>query len=837
MSTITFESLAAASPADLDALMTTRPAPELADVVGLECRGWNLQKTTELIRTRKFIKGFIGDAAVTLAFGYNKPVTQNGLHQPWTPILRNGHEVQYLPFAVLPGTQVADAVYPRALVVDYRRWPGAFPLNPVTRTVDYLIVPDPSNPRLLVGKSYSHLLGMRLFLGFFILERLRPVPTDLSPAGDALPSGAVTPSVGVLDRVLEALIALQLTAIETSLGDSQGRVDDPAAVRDEVIEHLRHLPPVVGFGCWAALATINTTANLVYWRAFWALRPGDQRKVLDRLKRDLVSSNLVSILSRVTWLVIYSREKPRHRIAFTLPQLPTPVPYPEPDGTIPLDKEYEICIVGSGAGASVVAADVAATTDVLMVEEGRWIDPQYYPTRDDEALRHLFRDAGVQPAFPVPPKKTGQEPVGLMTVLQGRVVGGGPAVNNAIHLRLEHDRWKQWRTYDFPIAWDKLNTSLDRVATDLGVKAMPRATLGARSLAFATCATAHGELVEDLPLSVCDCLGCGGCNVGCRFARKIGGLHGTPPGQATSYLVKALRAGAKLRAGMKAVRVELTPDGRRATAIVCTDLLNGMKEERIRAKVFVLSAGSLASSRLLRASGIHAAGKQFAANIVTYVLASFPTPFPPSQSNPGIQMCLWVNENGRLFETWFHYPGSLAASLPGWLEENATVMTQYARLAGCGVVIPSDNRGYLDWADNLVLSLSPAEFDRMRSGIIKLAEMYIAGGATHVYPCTIDPFVFRASHLQEDTRAFTKRIRGPADLALGTSHLQGGNPIAKDRKHGIVSENFSVFGIANLFVADASVFPAGCERNPQMTTMALAHLAAAALPAALESNT
>jgi choline dehydrogenase-like flavoprotein len=41
-----------------------------------------------------------------------------------------------------------------------------------------------------------------------------------------------------------------------------------------------------------------------------------------------------------------------------------------------------------------------------------------------------------------------------------------------------------------------------------------------------------------------------------------------------------------------------------------------------------------------------------------------------------------------------------------------------------------------------------------------------------------------------------------------------------------VSPNFTLYDFNNLFVADASLFPAGCGVNPQMTTMALAHLAA-----------
>jgi choline dehydrogenase-like flavoprotein len=42
----------------------------------------------------------------------------------------------------------------------------------------------------------------------------------------------------------------------------------------------------------------------------------------------------------------------------------------------------------------------------------------------------------------------------------------------------------------------------------------------------------------------------------------------------------------------------------------------------------------------------------------------------------------------------------------------------------------------------------------------------------------------------------------------------------------VVGPEFRPHGIERLTVADASLFPAGCGVNPQMTVMALAHLAA-----------
>jgi hypothetical protein len=166
--------MSSATNEELDALMNTSPVPTAASLTGFDFRGWNVQKATEVLGFRKFIKGFFRDPAKGADFGYNMPVVQNRFDEPWQPRLKDGKETRYLFFGVLPGSQVDDAIHPTTLVVDYRKWKDNFVLSPFTYTVDYLVNPDPANPDLVLGKSYLQALGLKPFLGFFIIERLRP---------------------------------------------------------------------------------------------------------------------------------------------------------------------------------------------------------------------------------------------------------------------------------------------------------------------------------------------------------------------------------------------------------------------------------------------------------------------------------------------------------------------------------------------------------------------------------------------------------------------------------------------------------------------------------------
>ena len=179
---------------------------------------------------------------------------------------------------------------------------------------------------------------------------------------------------------------------------------------------------------------------------------------------------------------------------------------------------------------------------------------------------------------------------------------------------------------------------------------------GERSTAFETGAGQLGLPVEDLPLSVLDCLGCGGCNVGCQFGRKTGGPHGHRPAGRPVQLSRA-GPGGQLRASGRACRaVNLVADflSRRAVALKCLDLTDGKREVQVKARQFVLAAGPIACSRILRDSlfqVLSPVGRHMAANVVSPVFAELPTDIEPAHDNPGVQMCVFVDQGGHLLES------------------------------------------------------------------------------------------------------------------------------------------------------------------------------------------
>jgi len=147
-------------------------------------------------------------------------------------------------------------------------------------------------------------------------------------------------------------------------------------------------------------------------------------------------------------------------------------------------------------------------------------------------------------------------------------------------------------------------------------------------------------------------------------------------------------------------------------------------------------------------------------------------------------------------------------------------------MAAAGVVVPSKPSGRLGLLTDLVLGLDNDEVERLKRGVRELAALFIAAGADTVVPSTLDPLPIRRAQQDADVARFQAQVQGAYQLNLGTSHPQGGNRIGKRPGSSVVDPTFRVHGVENLFVTDASVFPAGCGVNPQLTVMALASLAA-----------
>ena len=272
---------------------------------------------------------------------------------------------------------------------------------------------------------------------------------------------------------------------------------------------------------------------------------------------------------------------------------------------------------------------------------------------------------------------------------------------------------------------------------------------------------------------------------------------------------------------------------------------------------YVVATGVGQTTRLV-AQGFHLSGinnrhlgQRHTANVGSVVYALYDKPiWKPGSVNPepGVTQCYlvderWVERDGKVvkepaLENWFHFPGTVAVALCGWFQEFACAMKKFNHLSMAGIVVPTQVRcsNFVGADGKIHLTLDDKEFDLLLQGIRRVAEIYLAAqkpddGVSLYLPTKSlmrkDGRPLRVRTMHDFEWAMNEiRKRGPAYVNLLSTHVQGGASLGDVvDPHTFQVKTDCGEKVENLTIADASLFPAGCEINPQLTVKALATLA------------
>jgi len=328
-----------------------------------------------------------------------------------------------------------------------------------------------------------------------------------------------------------------------------------------------------------------------------------------------------------------------------------------------------------------------------------------------------------------------------------------------------------------------------------------------------------------------DCLGCGYCNIGCAFGRKLSMLDRTLPRAQAEHPGRV-----KIVAECEVERLR-TLSGRPAARVVELRARLGAERRRVtvRANTFVLSAGAVGSSYLLLRSGIGGrlgvgprlpVGRGLSFNMGAPLTAEMEQPV---HAYEGLQISHYgiPAQNGFVFETWFNPPVAQAVNLPGWFEQHFANMLAYDRLMAVGVLVGTASnarvRRALTGGPGISYRPRREDLQTLARGLRMLGELLFAAGAKRVM---LNTWGYDELHDRAQLDRIDAIVADPDYITLGTGHPQGGNALASDPRRGVVGPDFRVHGYENLYVCDASVFPTSLTVNPQLTVMGLAHYAA-----------
>ena len=475
--------------------------------------------------------------------------------------------------------------------------------------------------------------------------------------------------------------------------------------------------------------------------------------------------------------------------------------------------ECDFAVIGSGAGGAAAAVVLAeAGFDVAILEAGPDVSDLARFPDPVTAAAATYRDGGLtfaegRPLIPVP---------------VARVVGGTTLINSGTCLRPPSDLLDGWR-HERGISWaTELGGHLDEIDGMLQIRAPRLEDIGRNGQLVAEGAERLGYSGFVLPRNAGGCTQCSACPQGCPIRAKRS--------MDVSYLPRAVKAGARIVAGVEAGRIMF--EGRRAIGVTCRvgtpRLATGgppgsERQFTVRARKGVISAaGAFGTPDLLMRSGVRhpELGKHLRIHPAIWVGARFDEPV---RGWEGIMQSYKVDafaEQHVFMEATFTPLAMGTQWLPGVGRAHQDRVENFELIGSNGVHLSDSSAGRVSLTaagrTRISYALNKRDQERLIFGIARAAEIWFAAGATEVYPqVSGSPILFPGQEGRFERRPpDVSRLRLEAFHPMGTTRMDG------DERRGVVGIDGAVQGRQGLYVADASVLPTSLGVNPMLTILA-----------------
>ncbi len=490
--------------------------------------------------------------------------------------------------------------------------------------------------------------------------------------------------------------------------------------------------------------------------------------------------------------------------------------------------EADVCVIGSGAGGSVIAAKLAeAGHRVVVLEAGPYRTADDFTQREADAYDTMFQGHGVLTSRDL-----------AFSVLAGQTAGGSTTINWMTCL--EPPRWarEEWDTecglsgvaspvFDAFIdeIWNRLHVNVDESTVNPSNDVLRR---GSEALGYRL-----GVDYDVIPRNALGCANrCDFCFFGCVYNAKQSAL--------VTYLPDAYHAGARFLFDAKADHIVI--ESGEARGVEATSRSDGRDFPiHVRASTVVAAGSAIQTPALLLRSGVRSPGVGVGLRLdpTTALFGEFPHPV---RMWSGPMQTIVVRRfqeaddghHGPWLESAPGHPGLSALAIP-WTGGRAhkDAMRRLHRAASTIVLVRdvAEGRVTIDRRGEPILSYRLSARDRrnLTRGLQEAARIHRAAGACrigslHLRECSagdgshpirlgeLDAFVDRVGRLG---------IRENG-VALFSAHPMGSARAGLDPKTSAAKPTGESHEVRNLWIGDGSILPTAPGVNPMISIMAVA---------------
>lgn len=482
----------------------------------------------------------------------------------------------------------------------------------------------------------------------------------------------------------------------------------------------------------------------------------------------------------------------------------------------------DVLVIGSGAGGGVVAGELSeAGYDVMVVEKGNYYAEADFTGNELDATETMFEKYGSLTTHDT-----------AMVVLAGKVLGGGTTVNWNASFRTPDNVLSEWaNTYGIKDANTQTwQDSLDSVHTRSNVSC-DESQLNGNNAVLERGLVKLGYHMETIPRNVKGCEDCGFCNYGCSFGAKQGTLK--------TYLQDAYERGSRIVVQATVKRVMHENCVATGAIIEAIDANETVHLITVRAKIIVVSAGSIHTPAILKRSGLDNPniGEHLHLHPTSLVFSLFEDNIVPWQGVPMSRVSKeFSNLDGQGYgfaiECAPAHPGLTAATIP-WLnaKDHKDFMRHMNKMANV-LAITRDYHGGSIKLDNygepqIHYQLHDYDKAHLQRGILEAAKVHFAAGAKEIYAPHATSYTYKNDgndgHFVRWLRQVEDAGLKPNAFPLFSAHQMSSARMAGSPQQGACKPTGETWDIDNLFVADGSSLPTATGVNPMMSIMATAH--------------